>query len=69
LDLSKLLEVAAEGDCAYPFVEDTLCDMGEGLGRLHWPASYDGHDVEFAMGMASFSGVTMYVIAFNQVCR
>jgi len=41
--------------------------MGEMLGRLHWRAGYDGRDVEFVMGGASFSGVAMYIIDFNQM--
>lgn len=72
LDVSrygKLLEVAVEGDCVYPSVEDVAYGMGEMLGRLHWHAGYDGRDVEFVMGGASFSGVAMYIIDFNQVCR
>ena len=71
LDVSryrKLLEVTVEGDCVYPSVEDIAYGMGEMLGRLHWRAGYDGRDVEFVMGGASFSGVAMYIIDFNQVC-
>jgi hypothetical protein len=71
LDVSryrKLLEVSAEGDCVYPSVEDIAYGMGEMLGCLHWRAGYDGRDVEFVMGGASFSGVVMYMIDFNQVC-
>jgi hypothetical protein len=72
LDVSryrKPLEVTAEGDCVYPSVEDIAYGMGEMLGFLHWRAGYDGRDVEFVMGGASFSGVAMYIIDFNQVCR
>jgi hypothetical protein len=72
LDVSryrKLLEAAVEGYCVYPSVEDIAYGMGEMLGRLHWLAGYDGRDVEFIMGGASFSGVAMYIIDFNQVCR
>jgi len=72
LDVSryhKLLGVAVEGDCVYPSVEDIAYGMGEMLGPLHWRAGYDGRDVEFVMGGASFSGVAMYIIDFNQVCR
>jgi hypothetical protein len=71
LDVSryrKLLEVAVEGNCVYPSVEDIAYSMGEMLGRLHWRAGYDGRDVEFVMSGASFSGVVMYIIDFNQVC-
>jgi hypothetical protein len=71
LDVSryrKMLDVAVDGDCEYPSVEDIAYGMGEMLGRLHWHAGYDGRDVEFVMGGASFSGVTMYTIDFNQVC-
>jgi hypothetical protein len=41
--------------------------MGEILGRFHWHAGYDGRDIEFVMGGASFSGVALFVIDFNQV--
>jgi hypothetical protein len=71
LDVSryrKMLDVAVDGDCEYPSVEDIVYGMGEMLGRLHWHAGYDGRDVEFVMGGASFSGVSMYIIDFNQVC-
>jgi len=71
LDVSryrKLLEVTVEGHCVYPSIEDIAYGMGEMLGRLHWHAGYDGRDIEFVMGGASFSGVTMYIIDFNQVC-
>jgi hypothetical protein len=69
LDVSrhrKLLEVAVDGDCVYPSVEDIVYGMGEMLGHLHWRAGYDGRDVEFIMGGASFSGVAMYIIFFFQ---
>jgi hypothetical protein len=72
LDVSryrKLLETAVEGDCEYPSVEDIVYGMGEMLGYVHWRAGYDGRDVEFIMGGASFSGVAMYIIDFNQVCH
>lgn len=71
LDVSryrKLLEAVVEGDRIYPSVEDIAYGMGEMLGRLHWRAGYDGRDIEFVMGGASFSGVAMYIIDFNQVC-
>ena len=41
--------------------------MGEMLGRLHWLGGYDGRDIEFVDGF-SFSGVSMNLIDFNQVC-
>ena len=72
LDVSryrKLLEVTEESDCVYSSVKDIAYGMGEMLGRLHWRAGYDGRDVEFIMGGASFSGIAMYIIDFNQVCR
>ena len=73
LDVSryhKLLEVAVEeGHCLYPSVEDIAYGMGETLGHLHWRAGYDGRDIEFIMGGESFSGVALYIIDFNQVCR
>ena len=53
----------------HPTVDDIAYGMGEMLGRLHWCGGYDGRDVEFVMGGASFSGVAMQVIDFNQVCR
>ena len=55
----KLLEVAIESDYVYPSIEDIAYGMGEMLGRLHWCAGYDGRDVEFVMGGASFSGMAM----------
>lgn len=58
-------EVAHVDD--YPTVDDIAHGMGEMLGRLHWHAGYDGHDIEFIMGGASFSGIAMNVIDFNQV--
>lgn len=69
-DTAKLLEVAVEeGHCLYPSVEDIAYGMGETLGHLHWRAGYDGRNIEFIMGGASFSGVALYIIDFNQVCR
>ena len=68
LDVSryrKLLEVAGEGNSVYPSVEDIAYGMGEMLGRLHSRVGYDGYDVEFVMGGASFIGVAMYIIDFN----
>jgi hypothetical protein len=70
LDISRyrrLLEFA-HGD-EYPTVDDIVCGMGEMLGHVHWRGGYDGRDVEFIMGGASFSGVAMNIIDFNQVCR
>jgi len=63
----KILAVAQQEDCEYPAVEEIAYGMGEALGRLHWCAGYDGRDVEFIMGGASFSGVVMNVIDFNQM--
>lgn len=51
----------------YSTVDDIVHGMGEMLGRLHWRGGYDGRDIEFVMGGASFSGVAMNVIDFNQV--
>ena len=53
----------------YPTVGDVAYGMGEMLGHLHWHGGYDGRDVEFIMGGASFSGVAMNIIDFNQVRR
>jgi hypothetical protein len=70
LDVSRykrVMEAAHDGD--YPTVDDIVCGMGEMLGLLHWRVGYDGRDVEFVMGGASFSGVVMNIIDFNQVRR
>jgi hypothetical protein len=70
LDVARyraLLESAQGGDCEYPSMEEIAYGMGEMLGQLHWRAGYDGRDVEFVMGGASFSGVAMFIIDFNQV--
>lgn len=61
----KALDHADE--CGYPDVQEIVFGMGEMLGRLHWRAGYDARDVEFVMGGASFSGVALFVIDFNQV--
>ncbi|KAI0000472.1 hypothetical protein BJV77DRAFT_974108 [Russula vinacea] len=37
------------------------------LGHLHCRGGYDGRDVEFVMGGASFSGIAMNIIDFNQM--
>jgi hypothetical protein len=50
---------------AYPTLDDIAHGMGEMLSRLHWIARYDGRDVEFIMGGASFSGIAMNIIDFN----
>jgi hypothetical protein len=55
-----MLEVAHVDD--YPTVDDIVYGMGDILGRLHWCGGYDGRDVEFIMGGASFSGVAMNII-------
>ena len=68
LDVSRymrVLEASHGGD--YPTVDDIAYGMGEMLGLLHRCVGYDGRDVEFVMGGASFSGVAMYIIDFNQV--
>ena len=65
----KLLEVVEDAVALYPSVEDIAYGMDEMLGCLHWRIGYDGRDVEFVMGGASFSGVAMYIIDYNQVCR
>jgi len=62
---SRMLETAHVDD--YPTVDDIAWGMGEMLCRLHWCSGYDGRDVEFIMGGASFSGVAMNVIDFNQM--
>ena len=70
LDVSryrKMMEALDTSD--YPTVDDIAYGMAEFLGRLYWRGGYDGRDIEFIMGGASFSGVAMYVIDFNQVSR
>ena len=64
---SRILEAARVDD--YPTVDDIVCGMGEMLGHLHCRGGYDGRDVEFVMGGASFSGIAMNIIDFNQVCH
>ena len=64
---SRVLEAGHVND--YPTVDDIVYGMGEMLGRLHWRGGYDGRDVKFVMGGASFSGVAMNIIDFNQVRR
>jgi hypothetical protein len=68
LDVSRYRQLldAAKGD-DYPSLDEVATDMGEMLGRLHWCSGFDGCDIEFVMGGASFSGVVMNVIDFNQV--
>jgi len=61
-----IMESDHAGECGYD-VEEVVFGMGEMLGHLHWRAGYDGRDVEFVMGGASFSGVALFVIDFNQV--
>jgi hypothetical protein len=68
LDVSRyrqLLDAAKGND--YPSLDEIATGMGEMLGHLHWRSGYDGRDIEFVMGGASFSGVVMNVIDFNQV--
>ncbi|KAF8325491.1 hypothetical protein F5887DRAFT_1019271 [Amanita rubescens] len=62
---SQMTEVAHVDD--YPNVDEIAHGMGEMLGLLHWRAGYDGRDIEFIMGGASFSGIAMNVIDFNQM--
>ena len=47
-------------------IEDIASGMEEMLGRLNWLEGYDGRDVEFVMGGASCSGVSM---SYDRVCR
>ncbi|KAI6029082.1 hypothetical protein BKA83DRAFT_4214215 [Pisolithus microcarpus] len=61
----KILENDRAGE--YPSVEEIVYGMGEMLGRLHWLAGNDGRDIEFVLGGIAFSGVSFYVIDFNQV--
>lgn len=70
LDVSRYRRMAEALDVLdYPTVDDIVYGMGEMLARLHWYGGYDGRDIEFIMGGASFSGVAMHVIDFNQVSR
>ncbi|KAF8223692.1 hypothetical protein L208DRAFT_1445244 [Tricholoma matsutake] len=68
LDVSRYRQLldTAKGD-DYPSLDEIATGMGEILGRLHWRSGYDGRDIEFVMGGASFSGVVMNVIDFNQM--
>ncbi|KAI6012977.1 hypothetical protein EDC04DRAFT_2760261 [Pisolithus marmoratus] len=61
----RILENDVAGE--YPSVEDIVFGMGEMLGLLHWRAGYDGRDIEFVLGGMAFSGVSFYIIDFNQV--
>jgi len=68
LDVSRYLQLLDShkgGD--YPSLDEIATGMGEMLGRLHWRCGFDGRDIEFVMGGASFSGVVMNVIDFNQM--
>jgi hypothetical protein len=49
--------------------EEVALEMGEMLGKIHWRGGYDARDVEFIVGGDGSTGVTFYVIDFNQVCR
>jgi hypothetical protein len=64
----KIQNVAKLGECHYHSVEDITSGMGQTLGLVHWRAGFDARDVEFIMGGASFSGVELFMIDFNQVC-
>jgi len=68
LDVSRYRQLVdtAEGD-DYPSLDEIAFGMGEMLSRMHWLGGYDGRDIEFVMGGASFSGIAMNVIDFNQV--
>jgi hypothetical protein len=69
LDAARYLRLVATGNAEdYDKIEDIVYGMGEMLGRVHWFGGYDGRDIEFVMGGASFSGVSMNLIDFNQVC-
>jgi hypothetical protein len=57
---------AAKGN-EYPSLDKIAIGMEKMLGCLHWHSGLNGHDIEFIMGGASFSGVMMNVIDFNQV--
>lgn len=48
-------------------MEDIAVGMGEMLGRVDFLAGFDGRDVEFVLGGETFSGVSLYVIDFNQL--
>lgn len=61
----RILENDPAGE--YPSVEDIMFGMGEILGHLHCCTGYDGRDIEFALGGMAFSGISFYVIDFNQV--
>ena len=69
LDAARYLRLVETGNAEdYNKIEDIAYGMGEMLGRLHWFGGYDGRDIEFVMGGFSFSGVSMNLIDFNQVC-
>ena len=68
LDVARYRRLFQANADDYPMVDDIAHGMGEMLSRLHWIAGYDGRDVEFIMGGASFSGIAMNIIDFNQVC-
>ncbi|KAF8513438.1 hypothetical protein BU17DRAFT_28489, partial [Hysterangium stoloniferum] len=68
LDVARYTQVLSTvTSTTLPSVKKIATGMGEMLGRLHWWAGYDGHDIEFVMGGASFSGIEVYVINFNQL--
>jgi hypothetical protein len=68
LDVSRYRQLldSARGD-DLPSLDEIATGMGEMLGRMHWRCGFDGRDIEFVMGGASFSGIVMNVIDFNQV--
>lgn len=54
-------------DLDLPSAEEIALEMGDMLARIYWRAGYDARDVEFVMGGDGYSGVTFYVIDYNQV--
>ncbi|KIM47499.1 hypothetical protein M413DRAFT_6825 [Hebeloma cylindrosporum] len=68
LDVSRYTRIMEAAPDEYHLsVDDIVYGMGDMLGRLHWLGGYDGRDVEFVMGGASISGITVYTIDFNQL--
>ncbi|KAK7692602.1 hypothetical protein QCA50_004234 [Cerrena zonata] len=52
-----------------PELTEVAWGMGESLGRLHFLGGYDARDVEFVLGGDGFSGLSFYLIDFNQMRR
>ncbi|KAF8513426.1 hypothetical protein BU17DRAFT_53305 [Hysterangium stoloniferum] len=62
LDVARYTQVLSSvTSTTLPSVEEIATGMGEMLGRLHWLAGYDGRDIEFVMGGASFSRSTQLI--------